>query len=93
MHPGTVAADTDNLGAAKRDRVLAFRQASGWGERPLVVLTDHIDDLPLMQVASRIVWCGPPGELDALRRHLPDLPIRQAEGCAAPDLTRFVLAA
>ena len=48
-----------NAGARKRDAVLAFLECAGWAGRPLILLTDHIDDLPLMRLCTRVCWFGP----------------------------------
>jgi phosphoserine phosphatase len=47
-----------NDGARKRDRVVALVENVGWRDRPLILLTDHIDDLPLMRVSMAVCWFG-----------------------------------
>ncbi len=47
-----------NGGTRKCDRVLAFLENVGWHGRPLILLTDHIDDLPLMRVSMAVCWFG-----------------------------------
>lgn len=66
-----------NSGTHKRDRVLAFLESAGWRDRPLILLTDHIDDLPLMQRSTLVCWFGPAE--------------RAQEAYAAADCTGFVL--
>ena len=41
-----------NAGARKREQVLALLDACGWRRRPLILFTDHLDDLPLMRDSS-----------------------------------------
>jgi phosphoserine phosphatase len=48
-----------NGGTRKCERVLAFLENVGWQDRPLILLTDHIDDLPLMRVSTAVCWFGP----------------------------------
>jgi phosphoserine phosphatase len=55
-----------NAGACKRDRVLALLQARGWGGRKLILFTDHLDDLPLMQASAAICWFGAPEALPSV---------------------------
>jgi phosphoserine phosphatase len=57
--PARARCEPINSGSRKRDRVLAFLQAAGWGDRPLILLTDHIDDLPLMRHSTLVCWFGP----------------------------------
>jgi phosphoserine phosphatase len=55
----TAASDhpwTENLGAAKRDRVCAHLAAHGLDGRRRVLLSDHPDDLPLAEVCDRTFW-------------------------------------
>lgn len=47
-----------NFGPVKRDRVLAYLQEKGWDTLPRVFLTDHIEDLPLIEVCDKILWFG-----------------------------------
>jgi phosphoserine phosphatase len=47
-----------NAGVRKRDRVLALLRNLGWDERPRILFTDHIDDLPLMRVCDATCWFG-----------------------------------
>ena len=55
---GADAAKLHNVGSVKRDRVLAFLQEKGWDKLPRVFLTDHIEDLPLIEVCDKILWFG-----------------------------------
>ncbi len=55
---GADAAKLHNVGPVKRDRVLAFLQEKGWDKLPRVFLTDHIEDLPLIEVCDKILWFG-----------------------------------
>lgn len=48
----------ENLGEAKAHAVAALVQARGWEQRPLLVLTDHRDDLPLIRMGTGLVWFG-----------------------------------
>ena len=62
------AADVaENVGAAKRDSVAALLERIGWAGRPLIVLTDHLEDSPLIERASRLVWCGSQADAGHLR--------------------------
>lgn len=57
--PARGHAEYINGGTRKCDRVLAFLENAGWCGRPLILLTDHIDDLPLMRVSTAVCWFGP----------------------------------
>jgi phosphoserine phosphatase len=54
-----------NSGTRKRDRVYALLHQFGWHTRPLVLFTDHIDDLPLMRDSNVVCWFGSPEALKA----------------------------
>jgi phosphoserine phosphatase len=58
--PPAAAGGLINAGACKRDRVIAFLESAGWRDRQLILLTDHIDDLPLMRRSALVCWFGPP---------------------------------
>jgi phosphoserine phosphatase len=47
-----------NSGTRKRDRVHALLHQFGWHTRPMVLFTDHIDDLPLMRDSNVVCWFG-----------------------------------
>jgi phosphoserine phosphatase len=53
-----------NSGERKCQEVLAFLRARGWYERPIILFTDHVDDLPLIGASSVVYWCGPTAALD-----------------------------
>ena len=53
------AATLANSGSRKRDRVLQFLREHGWSRRTLMLFTDHLDDLPLMQQSDAVCWFGP----------------------------------
>lgn len=47
-----------NVGPQKLWRVLEFLVGQRWVDRPLVLLTDHIDDLPLVLHSHAVGWFG-----------------------------------
>jgi phosphoserine phosphatase len=47
-----------NHGAEKLRRVQEFLADRQWAERPRVMLTDHLDDLPLLQHCDAVGWFG-----------------------------------
>ncbi len=62
-HNLTTPADDDlskfvNSGARKCARVLEFLKQRGWAGRPLILFTDHLDDLPLIRESSAVCWFG-----------------------------------
>lgn len=52
------AAGVLNRGAEKLRRVQEFLADRQWAERPRVLLTDHLDDLPLLQHCDAVGWFG-----------------------------------
>jgi phosphoserine phosphatase len=46
------------VGVRKRDAVLHFLEKHGWGDRPIVFFTDHIEDLPLILRSHTVYWFG-----------------------------------
>lgn len=45
-------------GADKKDAVLRLLSERGWQDRRRVLYTDHVDDLPLMQICDETIWFG-----------------------------------
>lgn len=64
---------TENLGDAKAAAVAKLIRARGWDGRPLLVFTDHHDDLPLIGLAAGLVWFGDPASLPAIVAATPGL--------------------
>lgn len=60
-----------NVGPHKRDAVLGFLADRGWLERPLILFTDHEEDLPLIRVCGTVYWFGEEAERTALSALLP----------------------
>jgi phosphoserine phosphatase len=66
---GRAAGEPSNSGAIKRQRVVEFLRDIGWCDRPLILFTDHIDDLPLIRECDVVCWFGSAeslSELDAM---------------------------
>lgn len=66
-------------GGRKRDAVLARLADLGWQGRPLAVLTDHHDDLPLIRCSADTWWFGDPEGERAVRAAAPSTPIHTAD--------------
>ncbi len=79
---------SDNLGAEKCRRVLAFLAQRGWSERPRVLFTDHVDDLPLMRVSDVVCWFGPDAEHAAIARQLPGVATIASRGLDAVSVSQ-----
>src|SRR5262249_41660913 len=58
-------ASAGSPGERKLQAVTAWLATQGWAERPLVLFTDHPDDLLLMQLCPTVYWFG-----SAAHRHL-----------------------
>ncbi len=56
-----------NVGTHKWLRTVTFLASRGWSDRPVLLLTDHLDDLPLMRHADAVGWFGPEHELTRAR--------------------------
>lgn len=63
----------ENLGTAKAQGVTDLIRDRGWSGRPLLVFTDHHDDLPLIGLAAGLVWFGDPVALPAISAAAPKL--------------------
>lgn len=63
---GRAAGEPSNSGANKRQRVVEFLRDTGWCGRPLILFTDHIDDLPLIRACGVVCWFGSAESLSAL---------------------------
>jgi len=61
----------ENVRARKRENVLAFLQAQGWGEAPRVFFTDHAEDLPLIQTSQIVFWFGADAQAPAMAQQAP----------------------
>ncbi len=68
---GVDAAKQHNVGSVKRDRTVAFLQEKGWDKLPRVFLTDHIEDLPLIEVCDKILWFGNETQLQLAQTKAP----------------------
>jgi phosphoserine phosphatase len=66
----------DNCGRQKRDAVLALLLDHGWHTRPLVLYTDHVDDLPLIRISQTTHWFGPEKMRLQLVRDMPQTDLR-----------------
>jgi phosphoserine phosphatase len=66
----------DNAGRQKRDAVLALLLARGWHTRPLVLYTDHVDDLPLIRVSQTTYWFGTEEMRRRLAQDMPQTDLR-----------------
>ena len=66
----------DNAGRQKRDAVLSLLLDHGWHTRPLVLYTDHIDDLPLIRISQTTYWFGPEKMRRQLVRDMPQTDLR-----------------
>jgi phosphoserine phosphatase len=53
-----------NSGINKRAAVTALFAERGWSGRPVILFTDHADDLPLMRDSIAVYWCGPRSALE-----------------------------
>ncbi len=58
---GRARGDPANAGERKRECVRAWLTKQGWDNRPLLLFTDHLDDLPLMHDSHAVYWCGEAG--------------------------------
>lgn len=77
--PRLMADVAENVGEAKRASVAEFVAAAGWGGRPLVVFTDHLEDAPLARTADILVWCGDEADGRAVAAARPCLLLRLDE--------------
>lgn len=66
-----------NVGAYKRDSVAAFMAAQGWAGRPIILFTDHDEDLPLMRVARTTYWFGSARRAQLSRDGHPGIDLRE----------------
>jgi phosphoserine phosphatase len=76
----------ENLGATKARAVADLVRSRGWSGRPLLVFTDHRDDLPLIGLATGLVWFGDPAALAAIVDAAPDLRAIAASGHDGSDV-------
>ena len=64
-----------DLELTRFDKAQAYWTRQGWAARPRLLLTDHRDDLPLIEVCNRTAWFGPEAALAQLRQILPEADI------------------
>jgi len=62
-------------GVRKREVVMARLIEAGWQGRPLEVLTDHPDDLPLIEASQGTWWFGDPAGEREVRAATPRTPL------------------
>jgi phosphoserine phosphatase len=80
------AGEPSNAGMHKRDAVMKFLVDRGWQERPRIVFTDHLDDLPLIAQCSTVAWFGAAQDRAVLAQGLPHLRI-----AASPEAIAEIL--
>ncbi|HYL32503.1 MAG TPA: HAD family hydrolase [Stellaceae bacterium] len=73
---GRLKPSPDNSGPYKRDAVMRLIVGRGWLERPRILFTDHVDDIPLMRVCQTIYWFGPDSGLAAIMQAVPSAVLR-----------------
>jgi phosphoserine phosphatase len=72
-----------NIGPRKRQRVRDLLIRNGWQDRPQILFTDHIDDLPLMRDSHLVCWYGLPRNLAEAQSQAPKarfIPCRDLSG-------------
>lgn len=72
-----------NVGPRKRERVKELLERNGWQDRPMILFTDHADDLPLARDANLVCWYGPPRKMMAAQSQAMNarfLPCRDLSG-------------
>lgn len=72
-----------NVGPRKRQRVRDLLIRNGWQDRPQILFTDHIDDLPLMRDSRLVCWYGPQRNMNEAQSQAPDarfIPCRALSG-------------
>jgi len=62
-----LAGELANAGNLKRRSVANFLRDVGWHDRPLILFTDHQDDLPLIRDCNAVFWFGSTGMLTRVR--------------------------
>jgi phosphoserine phosphatase len=69
----------DNSGARKKDAVLRLLSERGWQDRPRILFTDHVDDLPLMRICEETVWFGSQAMRRRIEQTMPEIVFRPQE--------------
>lgn len=71
--PATSATDAqDNVGERKAENVRALLKELGWADRKIIVLTDHHEDMPLMQLCDYVLWFGPDDKMGTVQGKAPN---------------------
>lgn len=81
----------ENLGVRKRDHTLERLRELGWHRRRRVLLTDHLDDLPLVREADLSLWFGGADSLAEARRQARGARIECGLSAAPPALRALAL--
>jgi phosphoserine phosphatase len=81
-----------NSGARKLAGVVAFLNEREWSSRRRVLLTDHIDDLPLIRHSDAVLWFGPPRELARVQALAAGIQFVACRGPGATTLSRALAA-
>lgn len=91
--PRGAASNRENIAAAKRDAVLDLMARNGWTGRPIVLATDHPEDLPLIEISWKLLWCGSAAHLGEIRAAVPAIPVLDLEAAGSDRIRAFVSAA
>jgi phosphoserine phosphatase len=81
-----------NLWAEKLRSVEAFLAGQQWAERPRVLLTDHIDDLPLLQHCDAVGWFGSAEMMARARADANGVHVIDCRSLDAAALVRAIVA-
>jgi phosphoserine phosphatase len=74
----------------KRDAVLSFLDSQGWGDRPIVFFTDHVEDLPLILRSHTVFWFGKEEKRRAMAARLQPRGITLLPGARGEEIVTRV---
>jgi phosphoserine phosphatase len=82
--PVGATAEPDNRGDRKREAVLNLISGRGWQDRPRVLFTDHLDDVPLMRICESVYWYGPDMNRSVIEETVPGVRIHSGFRTTVP---------
>lgn len=75
-----------NDGIEKCNHTTKLLRELSWSERPKVLMTDNITDLPLMELCQKTLWFGDENEMKTIKNKIANVRIVMASNFSAEEL-------
>lgn len=83
----------ENYKTEKRDRTLALLKEKGWEARRRIFLTDHEEDLPLIQESHLVLWFGEDADVTSIKERAPQVEIVACRSRSSEEIQKLLFPA